>query len=537
MTETGERARLGAVDAPREKCGIAAVARLREGRPTLFGSAEAEGASALIPRLLLDLQHRGELSAGMTTFSAERPSLLKTYADIGNVAQVFRLFHPTEGRELAEDYAGPQGIGHTRYATCGEDDRSYAQPFERPHGRPWKWFSIAFNGNLANFQDLRRQIEKHGYHLVRKTDTEAILHFLAYGLRGQRKPSLARVFGDLAKRFDGAYNIAFINAEGDVALARDPLGFRPLCYAVAGDLFLAASESVALTNLGLTDVRSVAPGCLVTVSKGTLKVRRFAPSPRTARCFFEWVYFANAASVIDGRSVYLARANLGQALADMEDVRVDKETLVVPVPDCAKAAADAMAYALGVRSVEGLLRNRYVGRTFIQGAGRSAKARQKYVPLPEVIRGKRVILVEDSIVRLTTLRLVIKQMRQFGAAEIHVRSTAPPILAPCFYGIDMSTIGELYAPKFIDEPCRGELPPEISGAMAEDMQADSLRYLPVERIPKCVGFPEGELCMACLNRKYPTQAGRRQFELAVENRKRGVNGRTYETDAPDVTAE
>lgn len=529
MTETDGRARRRLDEAPREKCGIVAVARLRGETPALCGSVETENAAALIPRLLLDLQHRGELSAGMTTFSAERPSLLKTYADIGNVPQVFSLFHPTEGGALAEAYAGPRGIGHTRYATCGEDDRTYAQPFERPHGRPWKWFSVAFNGNLANFQDLRRQIVKHGYHLVRNTDTEALLHILAHELRGQRKPSLARVFGNLAKRLDGAYNIAFINAEGDVAVARDPLGFRPLCYAVAGDLFLAASESVALTNLGLRDVRSVAPGSLVTVTNGAVKVRRFAPKGPVARCFFEWVYFASAASVIDGRSVYLARANLGRALAEMEDVRVDENTLVVPVPDCAKAAADAMAYALGAPSVEGLLRNRYVGRTFIQGAGRNAKARQKYVPLPEVIRGKRIILVEDSIVRLTTLRLVITQMRQFGAAEIHVRSTAPPILAPCFYGIDMSTIGELYAPKFVKEPCRGELPPEISGAMAEDMKADSLRYLPVERIPKCVGFREGELCMACLNRQYPTEAGRRQFELAGENQRAGETRRTCET--------
>ncbi|HRU04877.1 MAG TPA: amidophosphoribosyltransferase [Candidatus Brocadiia bacterium] len=516
----------------KEKCGIAAVAQLDNAEPCLFDNGRAENAAALVPRILLDLQHRGELSAGITTYDPNRATLLKTYADIGAVSQVFQLFHPTRGPALAEEYAGVSGIGHTRYATCGEDDRSYAQPFERPHGRPWKWFSIAFNGNLANFATLRKRITQHGYHLVRNADTEAMLHFFAHAMRGLRRPAIPAVFAGAAKEFDGAYNIAFINAQGEVAVARDPLGFRPLCYAVSGNMFVAASESVALSNLGLHDIRSVEPGTVVYVSDGKLHTRRYADSPRFARCFFEWVYFANAASVIDGRSVYLARANLGRELARMETVTVDKDTLVVPVPDCAKAAADAMAYHLGAPSVEGLLRNRYVGRTFIQGAGRMEKARRKYAPLPEVIRGKRIILVEDSIVRLTTLRLVVRQMRDFGAREIHVRSTAPPILAPCFYGIDMSTIGELYAPKFLAEPCEDELPPEVSSAMAADMGADSLRYLPVNRVAKCVGFPESELCLACLNRQYPTPAGCAQYEAAVKNWKQGIAGRTYESDAP-----
>lgn len=514
----------------REKCGIVAAARIQSGQPSLFKAGEVGSAATLLPRLLLDLQHRGELSAGITTYDPARPSPLLTHADLGTVPHVFQLFRPAVGNQLSTKLGGVAGIGHTRYATCGEDDRAFAQPFERMHGRPWKWFSIAFNGNLANFPQLRKRLRKHGYHLVRNTDTEVIMHFLAYAMRGTRKPSLQTAFKRVVADFDGAYNIAFVNAEGDVAIARDPLGIRPLCYGVAGDLFVAASESIALTNLGLEEVCSVEPGTLVSVCGGELKIRRFAESKRVARCFFEWVYFASAGSAIDGRSVYLARANLGRALAEMEDVPIDGDTVVVPVPDCAKAAADAMAHALGAPAMEGLLRNRYVGRTFIQGAGRMEKARRKYSPLPEVIRGKRVILVEDSIVRLTTLRLVLKQMRDYGAAEIHVRSTAPPIVAPCFYGIDMSTVGELYAPKFVKTPCRGELPAETSKAMAEDMGADTLRYLPVERVAKCVGFPESELCLACLTCQYPTPAGQSQYETALRNEREGLTGRTHEAE-------
>jgi len=519
----------------REKCGIVAVARVAQGGPSLFGAAEAQDASVLVPRLLLDLQHRGELSAGMTTFDRSRPNLLKTYVDLGTVPQVFALFHPSRAKAIARDFSGEAGIGHTRYATCGEDDRSYAQPFERPHGRPWKWFSIAFNGNLANFTDLRHRLNENGYHLIRDTDTEVILHFLAHAMRGTRRPSLQSVFSRASQEFDGAYSLVFINAEGEVGLVRDPLGFRPLCYSVSGGVFVAASESVALTNIGCAEVRSVEPGTLVSVRGGKVTVRRFARSERRARCFFEWVYFANAASVIDGRSVFMARHNLGGALAELEDVKIDGDTIVVPVPDCAKAAADAMAYALRAPSMEGLLRNRYIGRTFIQGAGREEKARRKYSPLPEVIRGKRVILVEDSIVRLTTLRLVVKQMRDFGAREIHVRSTAPPIVAPCFYGIDMSTVGELFAPRFLERPCRGELPAEVHRAMADDMEADSLRYMPVDRVAGCIGFPEEELCMACLTAQYPTPCGAAQYEAALRNFREGVAGRTYEMERSEAT--
>ena len=217
-------------------------------------------------------------------------------------------------------------------------------------------------------------------------------------------------------------------------MARDPLGFRPLCIAEHGPLFAAASESVPLANLGFRNIRSLEPGTLAVANRNGVRIERFAPSPRQAHCFFEWIYFANVASTLDDRSVYLSRAALGKELARLEDVPLDADTIVVPVPDTAKAAADAMAFALGVPSVEGLMRNRYVGRTFIEGtADRAAKARLKYTPLPEVLAGKRVLLVEDSIVRSTTMRALVHEIRDRGGArEIHLRVACPPIIAPCY---------------------------------------------------------------------------------------------------------
>ncbi|MCS7271241.1 MAG: hypothetical protein NZ703_09155, partial [Gemmataceae bacterium] len=208
------------------------------------------------------------------------------------------------------------------------------------------------------------------------------------------------------------------------------------------------------------------------------------------------------------------------------------DTIVVPVPDTGKAAADAMAFALGLRSVEGLIRNRYVGRTFIEGDNRADKVRLKFTPLREVLSGKRVLLVEDSIVRSTTLKSLLHHLRQQGGArEIHVRVACPPIIAPCFYGIDMSTVGELFAPRFL----RGPSPTwEEQQAMAQELGADSLLYLPVEAVARCIGLPPDKLCLACVTAHYPTPSGQQLYQLAVRRREcPGANGRTYEQ--PDLT--
>ena len=524
------------MDELHHECGVAALYYLPgHGEKSAVWTGAPDQVSRLMPRMLLDLQNRGQLAAGMATYNPERDKLIDTYKNIGTVIEAFRMNEPAKYASIMEDFAGRAVIGHTRYATCGATNRSYAQPFEHRHGRKWKWFAFAFNGQLTNFAELREQLlRNHDYHLTRDNDTEVIMHYIAHEVRGDDRPDLVDVFRRLATKFDGAYNLVFLNAMGDMVVLRDPLGIRPLMYAQDGPMFGAASESVALQNLGFRqpNIKSLAPGELILVQNGEVSTHRFAESKRTAHCFFEWIYFANVASTLDDRSVYLSRSRLGQELAKQERllgrVPLDPaETVVVPVPDTGKASADAMAFALGIPSVEGLIRNRYIGRTFIEGGNRADKVRLKFTPLREVLQGKKVLLVEDSIVRSTTLQSLLKHLRdQGGAAEIHVRVACPPILAPCFYGIDMSTVKELFAPKFM----AGKVPTVAEqDAMARTLGADSLFYLPVDAVARCIDLPTAGLCRACITGEYPTPAGEQMYQLSLRNHANGTDGRTYES--------
>lgn len=526
------------------ECGIAAVYHLPGREPGAVSPQQGPlQTSRLIPGLLLDIQNRGQLAAGMTSYNPNRRQLLDTHKDVGSVNEVFHLSHQDEANAIMQEYAGFAALGHVRYATCGKDDRSYAQPFERHHIERSKWFSFAFNGQLANYLDLREQIlQDPNFHLARETDTEVLMHLICQELSAERRPKLVDLLKSLAGKLDGAWNIAFLNAVGDMFVARDPLGIRPLCYAVDGTLeeprtFVAASESVALANLGFpeSEIHSLAPGEAVIIENGKLEVVRFAESPRRAHCFFEWIYFANVASTLDERSVYLTRKRLGEELARLETVPLDDDTIVVPVPDTAKAAAASMAYELSVPWLEGLIRNRYVGRTFIEGTSRADKARIKYTPLPEVLSGKRVLLVEDTIVRSTTMKALISQLRERGECrEIHVRVACPPIVSPCFYGIDMSTVSELFAPRFMDGT---DLTPAAEEEMARALGADSLRYLPMEAIARSIDLPGTELCRACIDHNYPTAAGQKLYQIAAGNSCESSAGRTYDAPAkPLVTA-
>jgi len=515
------------------ECGIAAVYHLVHDDPSRMApNDDPHQTASLIPRLLLDIQNRGQLAAGITSYNPQRKQLIRTHKDVGGVSEVFRLGRKERAERLMSEYSGRAAIGHVRYATCGTDDPSYAQPFERSHIQKSKWFSFGFNGQLANYQKLREQIvEQEDFHLARETDTEILMHLLSQDFSIHGRGDMVGTMSRLSKKLDGAYNVVFLNARGDMFVARDPLGLRPLCYAIEGPLFAAASESVALWNLGFdaSNIHTLQPGEMIVVQHGRIEKHRFAESPRRAHCFFEWIYFANAASTLDDRSVYLSRTQLGVALAKQEKMETDEDTIVVPVPDTAKSAASAMAYELNVPCLEGLMRNRYIGRTFIESKDRADKVRLKFTPLPEVFRGRKVLLVEDSIVRSTTMKGLIDQIRDRGGAkEIHVRVACPPIIAPCFYGIDMSNIGELFAPNFMDNH---ELTPEIEQKMAETLGADSLRYLPVETLHDSIGIEADSLCRACVTQNYPTEAGKELFQLAIEydrNPERIQSERTYD---------
>src|SRR5215469_15742428 len=328
------------MDELHHECGIAAIYHL-PGLQTsrLAPLAGAEQTSRLMPRLLLDLQNRGQLAAGFATFNPRREKLLDTYKQIGTVIEAFRLNHQAKYESIMREYAGRAAIGHVRYATCGATDRSFAQPFERHHGCKWKWFAFAFNGQLANFAELRDQLlTQSDYHLTRNIDTEVIMHYLSHelGQYGDQRPDLGEVFRNLSRKFDGAYNMVFLNALGDMVVLRDPHGFRPLCIAEDGPLFAAASESVPLLNLGFQSVRSLEPGEMIIIEDGELRHERLAEQRTPSHCFFEWIYFANVASTLDERSVYLTRKALGKELARQERlmgrVPLDADTIVVPVP-------------------------------------------------------------------------------------------------------------------------------------------------------------------------------------------------------------
>jgi amidophosphoribosyltransferase len=531
------------------ECGVAAIYHLPTGDVSqLCPGQDRKNASRLIIRMLLDMQNRGQLSAGISRYDASPANgqLLDTYRELGSVQEVFRLSHNKKAESLMKAYVGSAAIGHVRYATCGKDDRSYAQPFENHHFDTRQWFTFGFNGQLSNFNELARDLlENDNHHLVRSSDTEVLMHELTKELTADPDICLIKLMRNIAQRLDGAYSIAYLNAKGEMLIARDPLGIKPMCYAVEGSLFAAASESVALLNLGYKreSIKSLPPGHAITIIDGKLKVQPYLEEEgpqKSAHCFFEWIYFANVASTLDDRSVYLARTELGKEMARLENewnlFEIDEDTIVVPVPDTSKAAADSMAFHLKIPSREGLMRNRYSGRTFIESSqeDRARKAKTKYTPLREVLAGKRVVLVEDSIVRSTTMKALLQRLREEGGAkEIHVRVACPPIVAPCFYGIDMSTIKQLFAPNFY--PPGEPLTDEIQDEMARVLGCDSLRFLPVESLSKAIGIPQDGLCQACVSGNYPTPAGQRLYQLDRDTYQTCDNSEPFEDRAFDAS--
>ncbi|MBI2654802.1 amidophosphoribosyltransferase [Candidatus Woesearchaeota archaeon] len=503
-------------------CAIAAVYIKENGD-------SANRALFYLYKLLLNQQNRGQLSAGVTTFNPKRMQVLDTYKDLGTVNEVFRTSDRIQSLDIFKRYAGNKGIGHVRYATSGNEDRGLAQPFERHHGRKWKWFSFCWNGNLANYVELKQHLmDKADYHIVYDTDTEILMHYLSRELRGSNKPNLVKVFTRLAQKLDGCFNIAFMNAFGEMIILRDPYGFRPVVYGWKDDMFLAASESNALINCGVTEYKHLPPGHMIYIKNGDLKIIKYAESPRKAHCMFEWVYFANVSSVIDGQSVYLTRTNLGKELAKQETEKVNDEYVVVPVPDTAKAAGNSMAYELDLPEMEGLIRNRYVGRTFIEGSSREDRVQNKYAALKEILHGKKVIVVDDSIVRGSTTKQLVSYIKSVGGAkEVHVRISCPPIRGPCFYGIDMSTVSELLIPRYEKEPKKGEVSKEVINKITKDLGADSLRYQSIQGLVKSIGKPAKDLCMACITGEYPTPWGKKLYNKAWDNYRKGIKERTY----------
>jgi amidophosphoribosyltransferase len=453
------------LDHPREACGVFGVYAPGEdvARITFYG--------------LYALQHRGQESAGIATSDGEQPFGLRT--GMGLVAQVF------DEEDLAF-LRGHVAIGHTRYSTAGGSIACNAQPLIVRDPDNDAEIALAHNGNLTNAEILREDLEAQGAVFETTADSEVIAHLLARAPGGTWEER----FHYVMRRIEGAYSLAIMTRDTLFAV-RDPMGNRPLCFGRLGSNWVVASESCALEHLGATFEREVAPGEVVQIdSAGWRSFFPVAPARKLAHCTFEYIYFARPDSRLSGQLLYPVREEMGAQLAREWPVEAD---LVIGVPDSAIPAAIGYAREAGLPFREGLVKNRYVGRTFIQPDQRIREAgvSLKFNPLREVLEGKRVVVVDDTIVRGTTTPRVVALLRRAGAAEVHMRITAPPIVSPCFYGVDMATKWELIAANKTVEEIR------------QHIGADSLGYLSLEGLVAATKQPERALCNACFTGKYP----------------------------------
>ncbi len=447
---------------PREECGV-------------LGVSTPDGDVAGIAFFgLFALQHRGQEAAGLAVADGRRARLHK---DVGLVSQVFT---PDAMRPLT----GYHAIGHTRYSTTGSPGARNAQPFlvETRHGP----LAVAHNGNLVNASDLRVELLERGYALTATSDTEVLAMMLASAGGASWEERVERTL----PAWKGAYSLVILGADRVVAV-RDPWGFRPLSVGTLPDGGHAvASETCALRTLGCTDISEVAPGEIVTLQGSTLtRHQALAPAARAARCTFEFVYFSRPDSEWDGLGVHAVRQRLGEELAD--EVRLDAD-VVIPVPDSSIPAAIGFARATGLPYNDGLIKNRYIGRTFIEPTAqlRTQGVAMKFNVLAANVAGKRVVMVDDSLVRGTTSRQLVRLVRDAGATEVHLLLTCPPITHGCHFGVDMGHDDDLAAARATLEELRVEV------------GCDSLHFLSLDGMMRALGRNSG-YCNACFTGDYP----------------------------------
>jgi amidophosphoribosyltransferase len=450
-------------DKPREECGIIGILCHEPGL----------SASGLIYRGLYALQHRGQESAGIATYKDEH-----IYVKRGS-GLLMNVFNPEDFDVLKGDI----GIGHVRYSTTGSGYKQNVQPII---ARFWGgMMAISHNGNIVNSKELRNKLIEDGSLIRSSSDTELILHLIARERRQNLRETILAALGKLK----GAYSIVMIVGEKLIAV-RDPYGFRPLCLGKLGSGFVLASESTALDTMSAEFVRDVQPGEMVQVDGSAIKSYIFKKSERDSLCVFEYIYFARADSIIDGISVYEVRKRMGRELARLSTVQAD---VVIPVPDSGVTTAIGFSREAGIPYEIGLFKNSYVGRTFIDPMvdERGTKVKIKLNPIRSSLQGRRVAVVDDSIVRGTTSKRIIKMIRDAGAREVHMYISSPPITHPCFFGIDTSEKKTLIAStQSIDD-------------IRKFLGVDTLTYITLEGLSHAVGKPMDSLCYACFNGDYP----------------------------------
>ena len=461
-------------DVVREACG-------------LFGIYGHRDAARLTYLGLYSLQHRGEEAAGIVTFNGKQ---MHVYKGQGLVSEVFR-------EETLRQLPGRAAIGHTRYSTTGGSVLKNVQPLLVNYAKGE--IAVAHNGNLVNAYELKQELEARGSIFQTTVDSEIILHLLAHA----PEPVFEEALGGCLRKLQGAYSLIFLT-QRELIGCRDPNGFKPLCIGKLNHTYVLASETCALDLIGARFVREVEPGEMVFISAaGIRSLHPFKDRPtQLSHCLFEHVYFARPDSMIFAESVQAVRIRLGRQLAKEHPVAAD---LVMPIPDSGNFSALGYSLESQIPFAIGIIRNHYVGRTFIQPAQeiRDLKVRVKFNPIKEIIKGKRLVVVDDSIIRGTTTRARVKSLREAGAKEIHMRISCPPTKFSCFYGIDFPTRKELIANRLSLEE------------IGKFIGADSLGYLSLDGLLKGVGKPD-RYCNACWSGTYPIPFGEDADKFALE---------------------
>lgn len=446
---------------PQDHCGV-------------VGVVTNEPAVQYIYFCLRALQHRGQESAGISVYNTR----IETKKDMGLVNEVFKT-------KTIESLQGNCGIGHVRYSTTGTSELRNAQPVVVSSSIGD--IGIAHNGDLINAEILRKNLQAKGWAFITTSDSEIIVRLLADQITVTN--DIVRAIRNVMKKIKGSYSQAIL-IKDKIYAVRDPFGIKPLCFGKFENGFVVTSESVALDAIGAELIRDVEPGEIIEFTKNNFVSHGGEPRKNRAHCMFEYVYFARADAVIDKRCVYNVRVKIGKKLFLEHPVNAD---IVCSVPDSGTSYAIGFASASNIPFAEGLMKNRFVYRTFIlpYQKHRDITVREKLNPIRSVVEGKRVVLVDDSIVRGTTMRKIIQLVRNAGATKVHVRIGTPPIIAPCYFGIDMKTRDQFIA--------RDELISNI----AKKITADSLGYISIKGLVECIGIKENDLCLGCLTGEYP----------------------------------
>jgi amidophosphoribosyltransferase len=454
-----------------DKCGIVGF----------HSKDESKDVASLIYYCLYALQHRGQESAGISTFN--KTVGLSHHCGMGLVTDVF-------DNDLIQNLPGHMAIGHVRYSTTGQSKLENSQPFVIDFGDGF--IAMAHNGDIVNSDELRKELIDDGFYFRSDSDSEVICYLIKREHYDNKKDILEAI-EDVCKRLVGSYALTIL-VDGELYGVRDPMGIKPLAIAERDGDYIVASETVAFDVVNAKYVRDVVPGEVVYFKNDEINSHMLesAGKCKLSHCMFEYVYFARPDSTIDGINVYETRMNIGKQLHELYPIDAD---VVIPVPDSSIPAAIGYSRASGIPYGEGLIKNRYVGRTFIMPTQeeRELAVRLKLNPIKEAIKGKKIILIDDSIVRGTTSKQLLNLVKEAEPAEIHFLVGCPPVMAPCYYGVAMATKKELIAANYTVE--------EIQ----EQLDIDSLGYITLPALVKAIGMPKDKLCLGCLNEEYPTE--------------------------------